>query len=248
MIKISVVIISKNSAKYLKKCLKSVNWADEIVLVDNDSTDQTIEIAKDFGVKVFEHDWLGWAKQKNLAISLTKNNWVLSLDTDEVLDEELIQSIESVDGGTFDGYELNRKNLYAGKWVKHCGWYPDWQLRLFKKGKMQYEDKEVHEHVEPVGKIGELKGNIIHYTYASNREYFAKLERYTMLDAQYLFKQKKMWTLIYQILKPIKEFLEKYFKQCGFLDGLLGFKISIFSAYYRWQVAKKLKELYAHRH
>lgn len=243
MPKISVVIIAINAERYLKKCLASVSWADEVIMIENDSTDNTVAIAKKMGAKVIQHAWMGWAKQKNLAISKTKNNWVLSLDIDEILDEKLTQAIKNADYESFTGFEFNRQNFFAGQWVRHCGWYPDWQLRLFKKDTMQYELKEVHEYVKPVGKIGRLEGNLVHYTYASNQEYFTKLENYTTLDAQYLFKQKKEWSLIYQILKPLKEFWEKYFSQKGYLDGWLGLKISLFSAYYRWRVIKKLKKI-----
>lgn len=247
MEKISVVIISSNSQKYLRECFTSVKWADEIILVDNDSTDQTIKIAQDFEAKVYEHHWMGYAKQKNFAISKTKNQWILSIDTDEVLDKKLTAAIKNADYKNSDGFELNRRNLFAGQWVRYCGWYPDWQLRLFKKNKMQYQDQEVHERVQPVGKIGQLKGHLIHYSYVSNQEYFTKLEKYTSLDAEILWQKHKQWSLVYQIFKPIKEFFQKYFSQKGYLNGWLGLKISLFSAYYRWQVAKKLKDLYAHR-
>lgn len=242
--KISVAMIAKNSQDHIESSLKSVAWADEIVvIVDKKSSDNTLKIAQKYATKVIEQEWLGFAKQKNFAINETKNNWVLSLDADEIVSVELMSAIYKADLVNYSGFYLSRKNYFGKSWVKYCGWYPDWQLRLFNKKIMNFEDKIVHEHIKPKGKTGYLKGDIIHYSYDSKKDYFEKLEKYTDLDAKHLFDQKRKWSMAYQIGKPVKEFFYKYIEQQGILDGGLGFKISLFSAYYKWQVCKKLKEL-----
>jgi len=241
MSKISVVIITKNAERHLKKCLESIAWADEILIIDSGSRDNTLVIAKRFKTKIIKQKWLGFAKQKNLGISRAKNNWILSIDADEILDKEIIKSIQRADLKNYDGFYLNRKNFFGDKWVRYSGWYPDWQLRLFRKDKMCFEEKKVHEEVKARGKIGYLKGHLLHYTYQNNQDYFRKIDNYTTLDAQILYNKKRKWSLVYQLGKPIKEFFQMYIQKKGFLDGWLGLKICLFSAYYRWEVAKKLR-------
>lgn len=245
MVKISAVVITKNAEKYLEKCLRSIKpLVDEVVLMDSGSSDKTIAIAKELGAKVFKQKWLGFARQKNLAIAKTKNNWILSIDADEVIDHQLVGAIKKASFSQSDGFYVNRKNFYADHWVRHCGWYPDWQLRIFKKSAMKFEEREVHEAVLPKGKIGYLQGHFIHYTYANDHEYFLKIDRYTSLDAKILYLKKRKWTIFYQLAKPIKEFLHLYVGKYGFKDGGLGLKICLYSAYYRWVAAKKLKKFW----
>ena len=244
-IKISAVIITKNAARSLAKVLESIgNLSEEIIIVDSGSTDQTLDIAKKFGCKIIRQEWLGYGAQKNLGINAAKNNWVLSLDADEIVSRELAKSISNANYDNFDGFNISFRNYFGGKWVKHSGWYPDWHLRIFRRDKMQFETTDVHELVKPVGKIGYLEGDIIHHTYLSNRHYFQKIEGYTTLDAKYLYKKKRKWSIFYQLGKPIKEFFQIYFGRGGYLDGLLGLKIACFSAYYRFLTAKKLRVLY----
>lgn len=248
MQKISAVLVVINVENDLKKIVDNLSWADEIIMVENDSVDNTIKLAKELGVRIYTQPWLGYARQKNFAINLAKNQWVLSIDQDEVISPELAQSIKEQDYSRNNGFYLSRRNMFAGRQVRYCGWYPDWQLRLFDKTLMKFEEKEVHEKVLPVGKIGYLKGDLIHYSYKSNKEYFNKLFKYTSLDAKILSQNNKKWTLSYQIGKPIKEFFQKYISEKGFLDGFLGLKISIFSAYYRWVVISKLRNLETEQH
>lgn len=243
--KISAVIIAKNAAKHFSECLRNLLWLDEIILViDAASTDETIDIAKKFKTKTYRQKWLGYAKQKNFAISKARNNWILSIDTDEIVDEQLKKTIGKTDLEDYNGFYIARKNYFGKRWVRFCGWYPDWQLRLFKKNIMKFAEKAVHEQVKPVGKVGYIQGHIIHYTYSNNQEYFTKINDYTALDARILYEKKRKWTIFYQIGKPIKEFCEMYFAKLGFLDGLLGMKICAYSAFYRWSVIKKLREMY----
>ncbi|MCL5795663.1 MAG: glycosyltransferase family 2 protein [Patescibacteria group bacterium] len=245
MPKISVVVITKNAAKHLKRCLESASQiADEIIVIDSGSSDNTLEIARKFSKKIINQNWLGYGKQKNIGIHLAKNNWILSLDADEILSQELIKNIQKADFDSYSGFKIPFKNFFAGQWVRYCGWYPDWHLRLFRKDKMKFNDKAVHEYIKPSGKIGKLSGAVIHYSYDSDQHYFAKIDGYTTLDAQYLFLVKRPWTIFYQLGKPLKEFWQCYITQGGILGGYLGLKISLYNSYYRYLVAKKLKKLY----
>ena len=244
--KISVVMITKNAEKYLAKSLDSVkDISEEIIIVDSGSKDKTKKIAKKYGAKVIDKKWQGFAKQKNYAISCAKNNWVLSLDADEILDDELKKEILDIDYNKYDGFYIPRKNFFAGKQVKHCGWYPDYQLRLFKKNKMRFAELDVHEKVAPKGNIKKLRNSMIHYTYDSDEQYFRKIAKYTDLDAKILYNKKRKWSVLYQFGKPIKEFWHCYITQSGYLDGFLGIKICCLNSYYRWLVIKKLRKMYA---
>lgn len=245
MKKISAVIITYNAEKHLAKVLERLkDIASEIIIVDSGSTDQTMIIAKKFKSRIFKQKWLGYARQKNFGLDRAKNDWILSLDADEVVDDELAESIKKADPKHFNGYYIAFKNYFDVEWVRYGGWYPDWHLRLFNKNMMRFQIKEVHEQIKPIGNIGYLKGNILHYTYNSNKHYFQKIEKYTALDAEYLFGKGRKWTMFYQIGKPIKEFFQMYFSKKGFMDGFLGLKIALYSAIYRYKVAEKLHKLY----
>jgi glycosyltransferase involved in cell wall biosynthesis len=245
--KISAVIITKNAQRYLSRVLKSLNnLVDEVIVVDSGSSDDTLKIAKTYKARIIKQSWLGFGQQKNFGIKHAKYNWILSLDADEIVSKNLAQDIKNADFNKFAGFYLQRKNLFTGKWIRHCGWYPDWQLRLFKKDRMRFDTVDVHEQVQPKGKVGHLKGDIIHYTYDSDKQYFQKINNYTDLEASYLYKQKRKWSVIYQIGKPLKEFYEMYFVKKGIFDGFMGLKICMYSSYYRYLSAKKLHKLYKH--
>lgn len=249
MPKISFTIITKNSQKHIKDCILNIrDFADEIVIADDLSSDKTLEIAKKLGAKVYSEKSQGFGWQKNLAIDKSKNDWVFSIDSDERLDDTLKQELKNFDFKTYDGFNIKRKNHYGKKWVKASGFYPDWQLRLFKKSKMKFSNLPVHERVEPVGKIGKFSGHIIHYTYADDNEYITKVKKYSLLDAQVLFDKKRPWSISYQYGKPIKEFFYRYLKLKAYQDGWTGFKIAAISAYGRFLAAKQLKKLYENRH
>lgn len=243
MIKISVTIIAKNSQKYLKKVLASTAWADEIIIIDDHSSDATLAIAKEFGAKIFQHSWEGFARQKNFGIKKAKNNWILSLDSDEVVSKELIEEIKHADFIKHDGYYLSRRNIYSSKWIRGSGFYPDWQLRLFRRDMMQFIDLPIHEQVKPVGKVGYLQNDIIHFTYVNDKEYADKIKKYAILDGEVLFSKGRKWSIWYQYGKPFKEFFERLLVKKGYIDGLRGIKIAYFSGSSRWLAAKELRRL-----
>lgn len=244
MEKISAVVITKNNEKTIKQCLDSIKHLDEVIIVDNGSSDQTLHIAKKIhNVRIFSQDWLGYAGQKNFGISKAKNKWVLSLDSDECLPESLFQEIQGLNFSLYDGFYLPRLTYFLDQPIWHCGWYPDHQIRLFKKTKMKFSSDAVHEKVAPVGQIGKLKNHLLHHSYQTTGEYFERLNHYTTLEAS-LDKYKKikppLKTYLKLLTKPVYRFFKMYLWQKGFLDGLTGLKLCIFSSYYDFIVFAKV--------
>ncbi|HLD18382.1 MAG TPA: glycosyltransferase family 2 protein, partial [Candidatus Nanoarchaeia archaeon] len=154
MQKISVTIITLNEEANIRACLESVKWADEILVSDSGSSDRTVEICKEYGAKVFNDVWLGFGKQKNLIAGRARNNWILNIDADERVTPELKKEIEEVlNNGDCEGYNIPRKNFFSNKWIRHCGWYPDYNLRLYRRDKGRFNERNVHEAVQIDGKI-----------------------------------------------------------------------------------------------
>jgi glycosyltransferase involved in cell wall biosynthesis len=240
--KISVVIITKNSQDYIEKCLQSVMWADEIVIVDDYSKDDTVKIAQKFNVKIYTHKWQGFANQKNYAISKTTNKWVLSIDSDELVDDQLKENILHLNPKKYDGFYIARKNFIGKTWIKHSGFYPDWQLRFF-QNHLRFENLPVHEQVK-AKKVSKISGHIVHLTYRNHREYLKKVKKYSKLDALVLFNKSRRYSLLYQYLKPVKEFLDRLILKKGILDGYNGLVIALYSSYSKYLAAKHLKKLY----
>ena len=241
---VSAVIIAKNEEKYIGRCLKSVVWADEVLVVDSGSTDRTLEIAKDFGTKVLHHPWQGFGQQKNWAFEHCQGEWIISLDADEEMAPGLAEEIKRTlqQGPRHSAYRILRRNYYGDRFM-HC-WWPDWQQRLFKKGQARFETTPVHERLLVQGSTGSLKGYMDHRAVANLNEYLAKFNRYTEAEAAILkdLRREKPWQngfLLQGIARPVKTFLEYYFWRQGFKDGLPGFYISFFSAIYRFVAAVK---------
>jgi len=241
---LSVVIIAGNEEKRIGDCLESVKWADEIIVVDSESTDRTVEIAKRYTDKVFIRKWEGYAPQKKFAIEQATCDWVLSLDADERVSPELKNEIEKVlesDIG-FDGFYIPRRNFFLGKWIKSCGWYPNYQLRLFRNGKAMVTQRKVHEGFVVNGKVGYLKGDIIHLTHMTLKETFAKINEYSSLSAEEKSERKRI-SGIDLILHPIAAFLSHYVLKAGFKDGVYGLMVSLNHAMTNLQTYMKIWEL-----
>jgi len=248
MKKISVAIIAKNEELNIRECLESVKWVDEIVVVDNGSTDQTRQICQEFQARVYQEEWKGFPRQKNSAIEKTRNEWVLSLDADERVTPELRQEIESAleNDSSIDGYYFARKNYFLGRWIKHCGWYPDHNLRLFRKSRGRFLERTVHERVEVQGKVGYLKNPLEHKTYRCLSDFLERSDRYSGLAAQEMFRAGKRYRFRDNFLRPPFTFLQMYFIRLGFLEGYLGFLISVLYSFYTFAKYSKLKELLDH--
>ena len=234
MMNISVTIISKNEAHNIRDCLESVLWADEIILVDQFSTDGTAEIAREFGAKVFQEPWLGFARQKNFALSKAEGSWILSLDADERATPLLRQEIEETINlkEACNGYYIGRKNFFCNQWIRHGGWHPDYNLRLFRKNAGHFQERAVHEKVVVDGDTGYLSHPIEHYTYISVADYLKRLERYSRLAASEISGRKR-WTRWHTlILRPLFTFVNMYLLRRGILDGTPGLFLAVSYAYY----------------
>ena len=227
MNKISVILITKDEEKNISDCLRSIEWADEIIVVDAESTDHTVELAKKFTDKVYVNKWEGYVPQKKYALSLASNEWVLSVDADERITQELQAEILSLSPGDFSGYKIRRKNFLLGKEITSCGWGNDYQIRLFKKEKTDLTDRLVHEGFTVDGKIGKLENPMLHYTFSSFTEYFNKINYYTSLKAEELVKQKGEiggWTIFSH---TVSAFILFFINKRGFKDGVRGLIVSL---------------------
>jgi len=227
---ISVAIATYNEEANLSRCLDSVaSWVDEIVVVDGSSTDRTVEIAKKYTDKVFIADnpeMFHINKQK--ALDKCSGKWILQLDADEIVSEELKQEMmQATSSQLIAGYFIPRKNFFMGRWMRKGGLYPDYVVRLFQKGKGQLPCKDVHEQVKITGKTDYLKHDLLHYPYSDFSKYLQKADVYTSLTAKNLHEDK---LAKYIIVRPIKTFLSIYFRHLGFLDGFPGFVWAFYSA------------------
>ncbi|MDA0986710.1 MAG: glycosyltransferase family 2 protein [Bacteroidetes bacterium] len=242
---ISIIIITKNEEKNIEQTLQSVLWADEIIIIDCFSTDNTKQIATKYPVNFIEKKWEGFSSQKSFALQQATNNFVLSIDADEVVTEELRIEIQNLLKSEieFDAYFISRKNYFLGKWIKSCGWYPDYQIRFGKKDKLFLTNREVHESFESNGRIGYLKNSIDHFTYDSIHHYFEKFNNYTTLDVEAKLLKTKgniNWTNL--ILNPISQFLRMFLSKKGYKDGLHGLVVSLLSSFYTLVVYAKCWE------
>ena len=249
MIKLSVVIITFNEEKNIERCLLSVKGiADEIVVLDSFSKDQTQAICEKHGVKFVQHAFDGHIQQKNRAITYATNPHVLSLDADEALDETLKTSILEVKKNfTKDGYYMNRLTNYCGHWVKHCGWYPDTKLRLWDRSKGHWTGVNPHDKYELFAgdkNTGHLKGDILHYSYYSVEDHYKQVDYFTNIASKAFFENGKKAPLFKLVVNPVAKFIDHYLLKLGFLDGKSGFLISKISAYATYLKYKKLRNLY----
>lgn len=232
---LTVLIISFNEEKNIARCIKSaIKVADEVLVLDSGSTDGTSRIAKELGAKVIQMPFKGYAQQKNAGTELASFDWVLSLDADEELTAQLTESILKVkQHAEHHVYEFPRLTNYCGKWIRHCGWYPDRQTRLYNRAMGKWEEKLVHEYWRPYNptKKGLLKGDLLHYSFNSISEHINKIDKYTTLSAQEAVRTGKKVNLLKLVASPTWHFIHEYFIRLGFLDGYYGLVICRLSAY-----------------
>jgi len=235
--KLSVVITAYNEEKKIDACLKSVeNLADEIVVIDNSSSDSTPKIAKKYTAKVYtqKNDPTSIDTQKNFGFEKATGDWILSVDADERVTPELTKEIkEKIASGEFDGYWIPRKNILFGKWIQHTGWYPDEQLRLFKRGKGKYTSRHVHEDLTIDGKIGHMNEMLIHENYQTIGQFVERnMLSYAPNEAENFLQKGYVFSYFDAIRLPAKEFLSRYFAREGYKDGLHGLVLSLLLAAY----------------
>jgi len=233
IIKLSTAIITYNEERKLAECLKSVSFSDEIIIVDSNSTDRTREIAKEAKAVVCTRPFDDFSSQKNYAVSLAKGEWILSIDADERVTKELeweIKKIISVESN-FVGYNLTRQNFIFGGRMRFGASLTDFQLRLIRRGKGKFQGL-MHERIQAQGAVGTLKAPLIHVTYQTLDEYYAKFNRGSSLDARELLRQNKKTNWFGALTKPIVHFVYFYFFKLGFLDGIRGLVYQILSSHY----------------
>lgn len=235
--KISACILTKNNEKTLERLLQSLSFAGEIIIVDDESTDNTLQIAKKYHCKIFAQKLVNFGAQRNFSISKASNDWVLVLDSDEVVSPELAREIKKVlTAPDKDGYYLPRLTYFLGKAIRHSGWYPDSSIRLFNRQKTRFEESAVHEKVQPTKNIGYLKEPLLHYSYANLGQYFSKLNKYTQMQSRQSRIANSHLNFVLMFFKPLYRFFKMYFANLGFLDGWRGLLLAKLSAYYDFRV------------
>jgi len=242
--KLSVVIITKDEEKNIGDCLATVKWADEIVVIDNFSSDKTTEICRKITDKIFLTEWKGYPETKNHGIDKASGDWILSLDADERVSPELRKEIEQVlaQKDEISGYYVPRKNFLGQRWLRFGAHYPDYQLRLFKKGAGRFKPRAVHERVEVSGPVGYLKNPLLHYTYADLSDYLRKIDEYTTLEVEEMLQAGESFNLISFLYLPVKQFIWTYFYKKAYKEGVLGLILGVFSYYYVFLKLAKLWE------
>ena len=230
-IKISVIILTKNSEKYLKKVLKALKDFEEVLIIDNGSTDNTLKITKEFkNCKIYKEKFIGFGPLKNKALMYTKNDWVLFVDSDEIVKKEMTEKIKTLDFTKENRiYSFLRDNYYKNRLIQCCGWENDYVIRLFNKNYTKFNNNLVHESViiKKDAKLLKIKEGIKHYSYASIEELLDKMQKYsTLFSKENNYKP----SIIKLVLSPLFKFIKNYFFQKGFLYGYIGFVISVSNA------------------
>lgn len=242
---LSVAVITLNEEDRLPECLESVKYADDIVVVDSGSTDRTVDVAKKSGARVFIEPWKGFGPQKQFAIDQCLHEWVLLLDADERIPPETAEEIRAIVGAAtkYRAYTLARKNFFAGRWIRHGGWWPDRTVRLFRKNAGRMPSKMLHEALEVDGEIGEMKKPIIHYTDRNLQQVIEKINLYSSVGAEELFQKGQNASVAKAVLRGGWAFFYNYFFRFGFLDRSEGFIIAVCDAVNNFYKYVKLREM-----
>ena len=244
-VSLSVIILTKNEEKRIAEAIESVNWADEIIIIDDESKDKTVEIAEKYTDKVLIKKMDIEGKHRNWAYSQAKNTWVLSLDADERVTDELREEIKAVlkTSPRENGFTIPRRNYIGNYWVKYGGWYPSPQLKLFRKEKFRYEEAAVHPRAFMDDPCGHLKSDLIHYSYKNLEDFLGKLNNQTTREAEKWFLQNKPMRLGRFIWRTIDRFMRIYIGRKGYKEGFIGFTIAFFAGLYQFVSYLKYREI-----
>jgi len=244
MLPVSVVLVTKNEEKNIREALQSIGDVSEIIVVDDFSTDKTVEISREFTKKVFQIEWKGYAAQKQKAIDLAEGPWVFLLDADERFTKPLFEEVKRIvaQQGEYEGFFVPRKNFFLGKWIRHGGWWPDYTLRLFRKEIAHVEARKVHEKVVVSGKAGFLENPLEHFTYRTISDYLKKMEIYSTLAAEELKNKGTKSGIMTMCIHAAFTFVKMYLFRLGFLDGIHGFVLAVLYSYYTFLKYLKLWE------
>ena len=243
--RVSIVVITLDEEDHLRRCLESVAWADEIVVVDAESRDKTVQIAREFTDRVVTRPWAGFAAQKNFALEQCTGQWILSLDADEEASPELGDEVMATlaDVRAQDGYAIRRHNMFLGQWIRHGGLYPDWQVRLFRRGRGRFVERAVHESVTVAGTVGRLRGHLIHRSYEGVTDFFDRANRYSTLAADEWAREGRRVRARELVVRPLARFFSMYVLRRGFLDGRRGLLLAALYAYYVFMRSAKVWEV-----
>jgi len=242
---VSVVVLTKNEESCIAECLDSVkDWADEVIVVDDESTDKTLEIVRRYTDKVFIKKMDVEGRHRNWAYAQAHNNWVLSLDADEKVTEELKKEIQdAIRGGDFAAFSIPLRNYIGNYWVKYGGWYPAAKVRLFRKDKFKYEEVEVHPRVFIDGACGHLKSDIVHKGYPDLEHFLNSINRQSTLEAVKWINTNRKMSLARIIWRTVDRFLRRYLRKKAYKDGLYGFVIAYFDSLYQILSYAKYREM-----
>ena len=233
--KLSATIITFNEEHNIRRCLESIKWVDEIIVVDSFSTDRTVEICKEYTDRVIQREWPGHVRQKQFALEQATGDWVLSLDADECLSEQSIRELQETvldDNPAVDGFIFPRKSFYLGRWINHGGWYPDSKLRLVRRGRAHWGGVDPHDKLITDGNTVQLKHDMLHYVYRDIAHQLKTVDSFSAISAEQWHRQGKRFNLLLLLVRPPIRFLEMYVWKLGLLDGMPGFVIAVVSSYY----------------
>ncbi len=242
--KLSATVICRDEADKIRGCLESVRFCDEVLVVDSGSTDGTLEVARELADAVVEREWPGYVAQQNFARIRARGEWVLSIDADERVNADLAAEIRETLARepAVDGFRISRHVHYLGRWIDHCGWYPEPRVRLFRRERGCWEGVDPHYDVAVEGPLGDLRGEIVHYTYDDMEDHVRTLNRFSSILAREHRARGRRFSWTSLLLRPPLEFCKKYVLKRGFLDGPQGFYVSVLSAFYVFLKLAKLWE------
>ena len=242
--RVSAIVICQDEESQIGDCLASLAWCDEIVVVDSGSRDGTLDIARKHATRLLHRDWTGIADQKNFALAEASGDWVLNVDADERCTPPLREAARAAiaAGPALAGFEVRRRACYLGRWIEHGGWYPDWKLRLFRRGRARFTAHGPHDRVRVDGAVARLDADLLHFSYADFAEHVRTLERYAEVVAAEWAAGGRRFSLVRALLHPPAKFLEGYVWKQGFRDGWPGFAIAYTSAFYVFAKHVKLWE------
>jgi glycosyltransferase involved in cell wall biosynthesis len=245
VLKVSVTVITRNEAANIAEALASVAWADELIVIDSMSTDDTVAIARQHTERVIVREWPGYVSQKNYAASIASHDWILSLDADERVTPALAEEIKSTLDGppSHAGYHIPRATWHLGRWIRTTDWYPDYQLRFYNRQNAEWTGRYVHEAVTVRGSVGRLRGELHHFAYRDVAEHLETIDRYTTYAAQQMKENGQRSGFLRLVGHPPLAFLRNYLLRGGFRDGVPGFLISAMNAYYVFLKFAKLYEI-----
>jgi len=243
---VSAIVVSFNEEENIARCLESIKWCDEIVVVDSFSTDQTLEICRQFTDIVIQRKWTGYRDQKQFAHSQTSNDWVLMVDSDEevtpALQTEIREALRT-DGAKYSGYLVPRLVFYLDRWWRRGGWYPDYDVRLFRRDLATWGGTEPHEKIVVDGRVRRLQNPLHHFSYRNINDHIDRINRFTSISSRELHTVGESWRLADALLRPAVRFCRSYFLKRGFMEGFAGFHVAVTAAMYVFLKYAKLWEL-----